>query len=160
MILEHRHIQPGTGHAEGRRLLEQMYRKMTGSPLPEILVADGGKPCFSEGNLHFSITHTKNHVFCALSERPVGIDAEELSRQVNPRLAEKILSPGEMEQYLQANDKNRALLTFWVLKEARVKFLGTGLRGYPADTDFRLDDPRVFWQDGCLLAVIESEQER
>ncbi len=160
MLLQHRQIAPGTGHVEGRRLLAQMYRNLTGSPLPEILVTERGKPCFSHGNLHFSITHTKNHVFCALSENPVGIDAEELSRKVKPRLAEKILSEGEFAQYLRSDDKNRALLTFWVLKEARAKFLGTGLRGYPNDTNFRLDDSRVRQQDGCLLAVIENEQER
>ncbi len=160
MLLEHRQICPGTGHQEGRKLLETMYRQMTGNPMPSILVTDRGKPYFAEGSLYFSVTHTKNHVFCALSENPVGIDAEELSRKVKPRLAEKILSPEEMAQYLQTKDPNRALLTFWVLKEARAKFLGTGLRGYPNDTNFRLDDSRVRQQDGCLLAVIENEQER
>ena len=70
-------------------------------------------------------------------------------------LAEKILSPGERVQFDAAPDKRRALLTFWVLKEARVKRTGEGLRGYPNKTDFSLDDPRVTEMDGCLVAVIE-----
>lgn len=156
MLLKHQTISPGTGHQQGRILLETMYRQLTGRPLPPVLVAEEGKPYLEGSSLHFSVTHTKHHVFCALSDRPVGIDAEELTRKINPALAKKILSPGEMAQYRQAQDKNRALLTFWVLKEARVKYLGTGLRGYPNDTDFRLEDPRVRQQEDCLLAVMEG----
>ena len=93
--------------------------------------------------------------FCALSRREIGIDAEELDRNVNLALAEKILSPKEKVQFDAAPDKRRALLTFWVLKEAQVKRTGEGLRGYPNKTDFSLDDPRVTEMDGCLVAVIE-----
>ena len=53
------------------------------------------------------------------------------------------------------HEAGRALLTFWVLKEAQVKRTGEGLRGYPNKTDFSLDDPRVTEMDGCLVAVIE-----
>ena len=35
----------------------------------------------------------------ALSDRPVGIDAEELDRDIDPRLADKILSPTERLRY-------------------------------------------------------------
>lgn len=157
MELAHKRIQPGTGHEEGWRLLEQMYRRRTGKPLPSVLKGPWGKPYFAGGELHFSISHTKNHVFCLLADRPVGVDAEELTRQVKPALAEKILSAGEYAQYAAAHDKNRALLTFWVLKEASGKASGEGVRGYPNHTDFSLEDPRVQELDGCLVAVIEGE---
>ena len=143
-----------SGHQAGRELLKQLYSEYFGEEMPEILVEERGKPYFSDGNVHFSITHTKAHVFCALGDRPVGIDAEELDRPVNPKLAERILSPGELAQYEKAEDKNRALLTFWVLKEAAAKMTGEGLRGYPNGTNFALDDPRVQIVDNCLLAVI------
>lgn len=146
-----------TGHEAGRALLARLYRNHTGQELPEIFTEKGGKPYFSQGDLHFSITHTKGHAFCVLSDRPVGIDAEELTRAVRPGLAEKILSPGEYAQYQAAPDKNRALLTFWVLKEAAAKATGQGIRGYPNKTNFSLDDPRVLESDGCLLAVVRNE---
>lgn len=146
-----------TGHEAGRALLSRMYTAHTGKPMPEILAAQQGKPYWKDCPLHFSITHTRRHVFCAIGPVPVGIDAEELDRQVDPRLAEKALSVGELHQYRQAADPNRALLTFWVLKEAAAKCTGQGLRGYPADTDFSLDDTRVTVRDGCLLAVIQQE---
>ena len=157
LILRGHAIGPKEGHTAGRALLEELTRQYTGQPMPPIATTDRGKPYFPGSNLHFSITHTKGHVFCALSDRNVGIDAEELTRTVPPALAEKILSPGELAQYLAAPDKTRALLTFWVLKEARAKFLGTGLTGYPNHTDFSLDDPRVTQIQGCLVAVIQEE---
>ena len=143
------------GHAAGRVLLAEMYRAATGEEMPPILVADRGKPYFAAGEWYFSVSHTKRHAFCALSRRPVGIDAEELDRHIRLELADKILSPGERIRFQEATDKQRALLTFWVLKEAAAKLTGEGLRGYPNHTDFRLDDPRVRELDGCLVAVME-----
>lgn len=144
-----------TGHEAGRALLAVLYREETGHELPPIAVKAGGKPYFPGSDWHFSISHTPRRAFCALSHREIGIDAEELDRNVNLALAEKILSPGERVQFDAAPDKRRALLTFWVLKEARVKRTGDGLRGYPNGTDFSLNDPRVTEMDGCLVAVIE-----
>ena len=157
MVLEYAHIGPGQGHEAGRQLLEQMYRSYTGQQMPPILISDRGKPYFSQCSLYFSISHTPHHVFCALSETPIGIDAEEADRNIDLRLSEKILSPTERAQYDIAPDKRLALLIFWVLKEAHAKYTGEGLRGYPKNTHFRLDDPRVQQIDGCLVAVIRDD---
>lgn len=116
-----------------------------------------GKPCFSDSPLHFSISHTPRHVFCALGEANLGIDAEEMNRELNLALAEKILSPEEYAQFQAAQDRRQALLRFWVLKEAQAKLAGTGLTGYPRHTRFSLDDPRVSIIDGCFVAVLEEE---
>ena len=125
--------------------------------MPPILVEERGKPYFADSPWHFSISHSKRHVFCALSHKPVGIDAEEADRRINLRLADKILSPMERQQYEAAADPRKALLTFWVLKEAQVKRSGKGLTGYPNHTQFMLSDSRVRELDGCLVAVIEEE---
>lgn len=146
------------GHTAAYALLATLFREATGRPLPEIARTEQGKPYFLNENLHFSITHTKKYAFCALSDCPVGIDAEELDRKVNPALAEKILSPGEREQYEKAADKNKALLTFWVLKEAAAKCTGQGIYSYPNKTDFLLTDPHVEEKMGCLVAVIQDEE--
>ncbi len=146
-----------TGHEAGRALLSKMVFARTGQPMPPIYVTPMGKPCFSGGTLHFSITHTGSHVFCALSERNVGIDAEELTRQIPPRLARRILSDSELAQYHAAAEPNMALLTFWVLKEAQAKLTGRGLSYPPNQTHFSLNDPRVKIMDGCVVAVMEEE---
>ena len=150
-------MPPGEGHSAGRKLLEEMVAAHTGAPMPPIAVTDRGKPYFTEGSLHFSISHSKHHVFCALSDTPIGIDAEEADREISLSLAKKILSPPEYTQWQQAFDPRKALLTFWVLKEAQAKATGQGLRGYPNSTNFSLDDPRVTEIDGCLVAVLKGE---
>lgn len=148
-------FQPLNGedpHAAGLALLQ----RLCGDPLPTILRTEQGKPYFPNDPRNFSISHTKKHVFCAISDHPIGIDAEEADRSINLKLAEKILSPAEYDQYRCAPDPRMALLTFWVLKEAAAKCSGEGLRGYPNNTNFSLHDPRVREIDGCLVAVIED----
>lgn len=157
MILESSPLEGRTGHEAGRELLAELFFRETREPLPEIRITEAGKPYFPHSPWHFSISHTRRRVFCALSRANIGIDAEEQDREINLRLADKVLSPAERLQFDAAEDRRRALLTFWVLKEAAVKLSGTGLRGYPNRTNFTLDDPRVRELDGCLVAVLTEE---
>ena len=157
MRMAHCLLNGMSGHEAGRKLLSELYRAETGQECPRILRTDQGKPYFGDSSLHFSISHTKHHAFCVLSDRNVGIDAEELDRKPSLRLAEKVLSPGEKAQYDAAPDKAKAFLTFWVLKEAEAKLTGEGLRIYPNHTHFSLEDPRVTEIDGCLVAVMEGD---
>ena len=156
MRIAHCALNGQTGHAAGRQLLRELYRQETGEELPEIAITDRGKPYFPDAPWHFSISHTPRHAFCVLSQNNIAIDAEELDRKVNLKLADKILSPGEKARFDAAENKTRALLTFWVLKEAAAKLSGEGLRGYPNHTNFSLEDPRVRELDGCLVAVLEE----
>ena len=154
MILASCALAGQTGHEAGRQLLRQLYRQETGGELPPIRTTHRGKPYFENSPWHFSISHTRRHAFCVLAKENIAIDAEELDRPVDLRLAERVLSPSERAQFDAAEDKRRALLTFWVLKEAAAKFSGEGLRGYPNQTDFSLEDPRVREMDGCLVAIV------
>ena len=153
MIIGSCELNGRTGHDAARALLAQLY---PGEALPPIAVTDRGKPYFVDSPWHFSISHTKRHAFCVLAEHPVGIDAEEMDRNINLRLAEKVLSPMEKAQFDAAEDKRSALLKFWVLKEAAAKLSGLGLNGYPNHTEFSLDDPRVREMDGCYVAILEG----
>ena len=145
-----------TGHEAGRALLAELYHRETGEALPPIGISPRGKPFFADSPWHFSISHTRKHAFCVLDRENIAIDAEELDRRVELRLAERILSPREREQFEAAADKIRALLTFWVLKEAAAKLSGEGLRGFPNHTNFSLDDPRVREIEGCLVAILRE----
>ena len=157
MKLKWERLEGRSGHEVGRQLLAQLHREATGGDCPTILTAPRGKPYFQDSPLHFSISHSKNHAFCVLSCRCVGIDAEEKDRQINLLLAEKILSPSEHARLNDAENKRDALLRLWVLKEAAAKLTGEGLRGYPNQTDFDPMDPRIQEIDGCYVAVFEGE---
>ena len=142
------------GHEAGWALLRQLYLEETGQPLPPVRLTKRGKPYFPDSPYHFSISHTRRHAACVLGKYPVGLDLEELNRPIRLETARRVLSPAEYAQFEAAPDKRRAFLTFWVLKEARVKCDGTGLLGFPNWTDFTLRDPRVWEWDGCLAAMI------
>ena len=139
------------GHTVGRELLAQLC----GGNVPEIAITPQGKPYFANQNLHFSISHTKAHAFCCLSETNVGLDAEEMDRRISPALADKILSPAEKPRCTCDAD----ILRLWVLKEAFAKLTGKGLGNYLYETDFDPRDPRVLIIDGCFVAVLEEERD-
>ncbi len=138
-------------------MLAEMHLSLTGMPMPPICLTPMGKPYFQDNGLHFSVSHTPKHVFCVVSDRPVGLDAEEADRRIPLKLARRILSKNELAQFQAAEDKTLALLKFWVLKEAGAKLSGKGLSYPPNHTDFSLDDPRIFMMDGCVVAVMEEE---
>ena len=146
-----------SGHEAGRLLLRQLWDAHIGGEMPPIAIAPRGKPYFENCPWHFSISHTKKHAFCVLSDTPVGLDAEEMDRNIDLRLAQKILSPTEAAQFDAAENKRDALLKFWVLKEAAAKYSGDGLRGYPDHTQFDLNDERLHMADGCFVAIIRED---
>ena len=153
MKLLHGRLNGQNGHSIGRKMLASFFD----GAMPEIAYTKLGKPYFVGSDLHFSISHTPKHAFCVLSDRPVGIDAEEMDRQIRLDLAEKILSPSELEQFSKADDPRLALLKFWVLKEALGKCTGKGMQPWPNRTSFSLTDPRIQEIDGCIVALREQQ---
>lgn len=143
-----------TGHHAGRRLLLQLYDAHAGGEMPPIITTQRGKPCFSDSKWHFSISHTKRHAFCVLAGQNVGLDAEEMDRQIDLHLADKILSPPERARFDAAEDPRGALLRLWVQKEAYAKLTGRGWGSYLYETNFDPEDAKIM--DGCYVAVMQE----
>lgn len=158
MILLWEALQGRNGHDTGRSLLEKAYRRMFDREMPQIVLTDRGKPYFTQGHGHFSISHTKNHAFCCLAETPVGLDAEEIDRKIDLSLADRILSPSEKRRFAAAEDQRAALLRLWVLKEALAKLTGRGWGNYLRETDFDPQDPRIRVLAGCYVAVLTQDR--
>ena len=154
MYLQWENRNGRSGHEAGLALLEKMYRQQFGRAMPQIAVTPQGKPYFPETALHFSISHTKDVVFCCLHDANVGIDAEPVNRKVSSRVAEDWLSEAEKQRYLAQNDKNAAFLRLWVLKESYAKLTGKGLGHYLKETDFDPEDSRIQCLAGCYVAVM------
>ena len=152
MFFAYERLDGRNGHEVGRQLLAKLYRDATGESLPEIACTPLGKPYFPDLPWHFSISHTKNHAFCVLADHPVGIDAEEIGRQINPTLATRYLSASE-----QTRLQDDALLRLWVLKEAAAKLSGKGIGNWLKNTDFDPFDPKIQIIDGCYVAILEEE---
>ncbi len=124
----------------------------------EFAVGDRGKPKLSGPHisqaLYFNLTHTRGLVACALGRQEVGIDAECLSRQINPALAHRYFAPFE-QNYLNEipeSDVNREFLKIWTLKESYIKALGAGLSRGLDDFWFRLQPGQSpeFCVEDCL----------
>ena len=96
---------------------------------------ENGRPNFLERTCDFSITHTQNHVFCALtdgedSSARVGIDAEDINRPDLSNLEEmasRWFTENEQKVFF-ASPTKETFLRLWTRKEAYVKYLGEGLR--------------------------------
>lgn len=85
-----------------------------------------GKPfaSYEESELFVSFSHSKNLVFCAISNSvDIGLDTECLDRNVDERIVKRILGESEWKVF-----SNEDPILLWTIKEAAVKCLGTGLR--------------------------------
>lgn len=152
MVLLWEPLDGRDAHELGRKLLTQAL----GGVCPPILKEKRGKPYFADDPRHFSISHTRSHVFVAVSDRNIGIDAEECSRPVRPSAPAHLLSDTEYARYLASPDRDAAFLRLWVQKEAAAKLTGRGVDHSVNTTDFYPDAACVRIIDGCFVAIMEE----
>ena len=96
---------------------------------------ENGRPFFEERACDFSITHTQNHVFCALADGEdaafgIGIDAEDLDRpdfSDFDAMASRWFTENEQNAFF-ASPTKETFLRIWTRKEAYAKHTGEGLR--------------------------------
>ena len=85
-----------------------------------------GKPvCLSRPDVCFSLSHSGDVALCALSDAPVGCDAERVGR-VTPAVAKRCFSPEEIFAFGGETDAV-GLCRLWTLKESVLKCSGLGL---------------------------------
>jgi 4'-phosphopantetheinyl transferase len=93
-----------------------------------------GKPRLAGAELHFSLTHTGDHVLLALAEEPLGLDAEEVRpARVGPDLARRVMAAEEFASWSGAPraEQVRAFFRLWSAKESVMKACGLGLELAP-----------------------------
>lgn len=115
-----------------------------------------GKPFFRD-DLKFSITHTANHVFIALSDTEIGIDAEAVRNNINKNLLSRTMTEAESEKLLKSDNFSIDFLKIWTVKEAYFKMTGTGLTfpiAISADTIFRDFTAKTYTDYDCIISVV------
>jgi 4'-phosphopantetheinyl transferase len=119
-----------------RVFLKQVLAGCTGLAAETIEFTENryGKPELAPGitdlPVCFNLSHTKDLVVCALTlGHPIGVDIENVHRQVNLSIADRFFSNQEAEVISQADTclKQSLFFRFWTLKEAYVKATGRGL---------------------------------
>jgi 4'-phosphopantetheinyl transferase len=89
-----------------------------------------GRPGLANGQLVFSLSHTRGLVACAVSTvGQVGIDVEAVRPIEAAQIADDFFSPEERRQFESLGTQAAALRFFdyWTLKEAYAKAIGAGL---------------------------------
>ncbi|MBQ9414275.1 MAG: hypothetical protein IJU16_04015 [Clostridia bacterium] len=90
---------------------------------PRLEVGEHGKPYLRDHPaVFFNISHCRAAVACVVSDRPVGIDVQELIESPSPALAAKIAEPQPATAF-----SNWDLTCLWTQKEASAKLHGDGL---------------------------------
>lgn len=95
-------------------LLAAALRRENGPSPSHIIYSPLGKPYFPSGMPHISLSHSKTHALCCISEIPVGVDIE-THRSIRPTLPARVLSPTEQDL---------PFFDAWVLKESYIKLIG------------------------------------
>ena len=108
------------------KLLEYALFHSFGKRIEEISFAKSENGKWTCDFCHFSLSHSGNAVAVALSDCAVGVDIEKLTAVKNAkRIAEKILTDAEMEEYrrlaLSPERANEFLLEAWTQKESLFK---------------------------------------
>lgn len=102
------------------RVMRKIFSEYYGMREIEIVKSETGKPFLARTPFFFSVTHTREVCFIAVSDENVGIDAELLSREIDyvPILSK--FSAAEKAEIRSRED----FLRHWTAKESVVKWLG------------------------------------
>ena len=132
-------------------LLQRLLKEEYGITEPPVFrELENGKPVIvGHEDIHFNMSHCKYAVACAVSNEPVGIDAEVIKENVKDDLARYVLSDEELEDLTPLK-----FTRLWTMKEAVVKL--DKMVYEDAKKEFSLASMTGFGADGTK---IEKEQD-
>ena len=108
-------------------LLERALREEYGiTEVPEFVYNEFGKPSLSNLPIHFSLSHCRDAVACAVSDHNIGIDVETIV-PYNPDIARRVCTEKELEILENSENPDLDFIKLWTIKEAISKLEGFGL---------------------------------
>lgn len=151
-----------------QRLLSRILREQYQISKMELLLGPQGKPYLENGPC-FSISHSHGMVAVAIGDSNMGLDIE-VVRRFHQLVPQRIMSRREYQWFCSRGELKRDFFVLWTLKESYFKYLGTGLQGFPNDTEFfydgrqwRLSGENLVFQmleeKNLLMTVCSHEQE-
>lgn len=110
------------------QLLKQALRQEYGiDENPIFTYTEHGKPLLADHpQIHFSLSHCREAVACAVSYQPVGIDVESI-REYKPSLAAYTMNDAELAMITSSERPDIAFTRLWTMKEALQKLTGEGI---------------------------------
>ena len=108
-------------------LLQRALREEYGiTEVPEFVYNEFGKPSLPNLPIHFSLSHCKNAVACAVNDHNIGIDVESIV-PYNHDVPRRVCTADELKMLEQSPNKDVAFIKLWTMKEAISKYEGMGL---------------------------------
>ena len=106
-------------------LLKRALREEFGiTENPVFAFGEHGKPTLvNHPDIHFNLSHCREAVAVALSDRPIGIDIE-TTEHYSPEVARRVMSAGEMRQIEASPRPEVAFTRLWTMKESLFKLTG------------------------------------
>ncbi len=147
-------------HQAGLTLLAYGLYREYGLEFPDlpgqIRRSERGKPYLPDyPHIYFNISHSGGMAVCALGNRPLGVDAEQI-RPAKLRTTRRMLTEGE-RIYLEAcpeGMQDREFFRIWTLKESYAKALGMGLALDFTQVEFSFSGPA---NDQICMKRLEEE---
>ncbi len=142
-------------HAKGLELLSLMEEALPQKAKRVITAA--GRPEYAGSSIDFNISHAKNLVICTMAEGRTGCDIECSSRKVSLGVAEKFFHSEELAFVNEAcseEEKRKRFLSFWVLKEAHIKLLGTSIADLRETPSFQIEKGAVLCSGSSLFYAL------
>ena len=94
---------------------------------PQFVYGVHGKPSIAgHPDIHFNLSHCREAVVCALSDRPIGVDVES-PREYKESLVCYTMNEEEQAGIRTSENSGLAFIRLWTKKEAYVKMTGQGI---------------------------------
>ncbi|MBQ3133068.1 MAG: 4'-phosphopantetheinyl transferase superfamily protein [Clostridia bacterium] len=142
------------------RLVRELVARFCGCDVSSVKLdtTDRGKPFVVGKAVEISISHSGERVLCAVSDRPIGADIQQI-KLLRPAMIRRVCS--EKEQTYVDGDEAK-FFEIWCYKEAVFKCRGTGLTRFEEVDFFSENYPRICKNESgyalCIVTEKEAEQ--
>ena len=121
------------------------------------------KPYIKNHDIEFNLSHSKEMVACAVSDKTVGIDIEYVDKDIDLNIAKNYFYDREYENITKSSNKSDEFFKYWVLKESFMKYtsLGFNLELNEFNVDIEDDTISVLLKNGDkTLRQIRKNKDR
>ncbi|MBR0472111.1 MAG: 4'-phosphopantetheinyl transferase superfamily protein [Methanosphaera sp.] len=109
------------------------------------------KPYIQNHKIEFNLSHSKEMVACAISDKPIGIDIEYIDKNIDLDIAKHYFYNNEYENIIQAKDQAKEFFKYWVLKESFMKYTSLGF-------NINLDEFNIDLQEEHINVILKNKE--
>jgi len=124
----------------------------------EIKFDSNGKP--EVEGIFFNLSHSKNMVICAVSDKAVGCDIEHISKAPE-KVADRFFSQEEQMHLFQysGEERNKEFYRLWTMKESYMKMTGEGMSLALNQFELHFREAVQIYRNGSLQNCFLKEYE-